>query len=91
MGLPAVATAIRGCREVVVDEETGRLVPARDPSALAAAIRDLLAHPGRARAMGAAGRVRASDRFDEDRVVERTLAVYERLLGGPWRSGGAPA
>jgi glycosyltransferase involved in cell wall biosynthesis len=90
MGLPAVATAIRGCREVVVDEETGRLVPARDPSALAAAIRDLLAHPGRARAMGAAGRVRARDRFDEQRVVERTLAVYERLLGR-WRSRGGPA
>jgi glycosyltransferase involved in cell wall biosynthesis len=90
MGLPAVATAIRGCREVVADGVTGRLVPARDPRTLAAAIRDLLADPGRARAMGAAGRERARERFDEERVVERTLAVYERLLARR-RPRGAPS
>jgi glycosyltransferase involved in cell wall biosynthesis len=75
-----VATDIRGCREVVDDGVTGTLVPARDPAALAAAIRAALDDPARAWAMGERGRERALDRFDEDAVVERTLQVYRRLL-----------
>jgi glycosyltransferase involved in cell wall biosynthesis len=80
MGLPVVATDIRGCREVVDDGVTGRLVPVRDPAALAEAIGALLAERTVAANMGAAGRDRALDRFDESAVVERTLQVYRRLL-----------
>jgi glycosyltransferase involved in cell wall biosynthesis len=81
MGRPVVATDIRGCREVVVDGLTGVLVPARDAPALTAAVLQVLDDPAAAAAMGTAGRARAEAEFDEERVVERTAAVYERLLG----------
>jgi glycosyltransferase involved in cell wall biosynthesis len=80
MRVPVVATDIRGCREVVDDGVTGTLVPARDAAALAGAIGTLLEDRPRAEAMGAAGRERALDLFDEAAVVERTLQVYRRLM-----------
>jgi glycosyltransferase involved in cell wall biosynthesis len=80
MGLPVVATDIRGCREVVDDGVTGRLVPVRDPTAIAEAVGGLLGDRESRASMGAAGRARALDRFDESAVVERTLQVYRRLL-----------
>ncbi len=81
MGRPIVATDIRGCREVIIDGQTGRLVPARDPRALARAIGGLLSDPAASSALGAAARKRALERFDENAVVERTVQVYRRLLG----------
>jgi glycosyltransferase involved in cell wall biosynthesis len=80
MARPVVATDIRGSREVVEHGVTGTLVPARNADALAGAIRTLLGDPDVRAAMGAAGRRRAEERFDENAVVDRTLRVYERLL-----------
>lgn len=76
MGLPIVATDIRGCRQVVDDGRTGLLVPVRAPSALATAIAALGGDPGRRRVMSAAARAVAEDRFDERQVVERVLDTY---------------
>jgi glycosyltransferase involved in cell wall biosynthesis len=59
---------------------TGRVVPARDPGAMAAALIELIASPERARAMGRAGRHRFEERFSAERMVAQTLAVYEELL-----------
>jgi starch synthase len=56
-------------------------VAVRDPAALSGAIGGLLTDRTVAAAMGAAGRERALDRFDEAAVVERTMQVYRRLLG----------
>lgn len=88
MGRPVVATDIRGCRQVVVDDETGFLVPPRDPEALAEAILRLLDDPARMMRMGRAARAHALANFDEQRVVDRTLAAYGRLLhsrrGSQW-------
>jgi glycosyltransferase involved in cell wall biosynthesis len=75
MALPVVATDVRGCREVVEPGVTGALVPVRDPSALAAALRDLADPATRAR-FGAAARERARREFDEQRVVETVLETY---------------
>jgi glycosyltransferase involved in cell wall biosynthesis len=80
MARPVVATDIRGSREVVEYGVTGTLVPARNADALAGAIRTLLGDPDARAAMGAAGRRRAEERFDENAVVDRTLRVYGRLL-----------
>ena len=80
MGKPVVATAIRGCREVVKDGDTGILVPVKDADALAGAILSLLQDDARARAMGLAGRRRAEELFDERKVFQRVEAEYERLL-----------
>ncbi len=78
-GRPVVATDIRGCRELVVDGETGLLVPVDAPEALADALLGLLQDPPRARALGEAGRRRAAERLDEGLVLDRELAVLNRL------------
>jgi glycosyltransferase involved in cell wall biosynthesis len=80
MGRAVVATDIRGSREVVEEGISGVLVPVGDVDALAKAVSDLASDPVRREKMGAAGRKRAAAEFDEERVVERTLAVYRRLL-----------
>lgn len=68
---PVVSTRISGIPEIVVDGETGHLVPPQDPGALAQAIGTLLDDPRRARAMGAAGRQRAAEQFDLHRNARR--------------------
>ncbi len=72
-GLPVVATDIRGPREQVVEHETGLLVPPMQEAPLAAALSALASDPGLRARMGAAGRARALERFDEAKVVGRTL------------------
>lgn len=79
-GLPIVATEVGGNREVVVPGETGLLVPPQTPTAMAAAMRELLSQPGIARRMGNAGRRRAEDEFDLRRVVARYEELYLSLL-----------
>jgi glycosyltransferase involved in cell wall biosynthesis len=79
-GKPVVATNIRGCREEVVDAETGYLVPVRDAAALADRIRRLLADPSLRRTQGRAGRRRAEALFSEAGVVGRLVAALEGLL-----------
>jgi glycosyltransferase involved in cell wall biosynthesis len=76
---PVVATRAGGIPEAVEDGVTGRVVPPRDPAALAAALLDVLGDEARARAMGEAGRRRYEERFTADRMVEQTLAVYEEI------------
>ena len=90
LGLPLVLTDIRGCRQVVEDGVNGRLVPVRDPAALAAAIGELVADGGARQAMGAASRAKALSEFDDRSQVATTLATYSRL-GVPPRSAPAQA
>jgi glycosyltransferase involved in cell wall biosynthesis len=78
--VPVIATDVRGCRQVVDDRVTGLLVPVRDAGALARAVEELATDVDRRRSMGRAGRMKAEAEFDDRRVVETTLAVYERLL-----------
>ena len=79
-GRAVVATDIAGCREAVLNGETGLLVPVHDAEALAEAILKLLAAPERRQAMGLRGRQRVEAEFDERDVAARTLAVYNGLL-----------
>lgn len=87
MGVPVVATDIRGCRQVVIDGETGLLVQPRESRGLCDALSMLLADPQLRAKLGAAGSRRASSEFDQGRVIARTLAVYRHLL----RVAGLPA
>jgi glycosyltransferase involved in cell wall biosynthesis len=80
-GLPLVATDVPGCREVITDGKDGLLVPVRDAVALAAAIARLFDDKELAARLGAAAREKALAEFDERIVIERTLAVYQELLG----------
>ena len=72
-GLPVVATAIRGPREQVLDEETGLLVPPATVAPLAAGLARLVSDPALRASMGAAGRARAMLLYGEAAVLARTL------------------
>jgi glycosyltransferase involved in cell wall biosynthesis len=80
MGIPVVATDIRGCRQAVEHGVTGLLVPARDPAALADAIARLASDADERQRLGAAARRRAQEAFDHRRSIDLVLATYERLL-----------
>lgn len=85
-GRPVVATSVGAVAEVVVDGETGLLVPydASAPRAfeetLADALNAVVADPERAAAMGRAGRQRAVEHFGWDAIAERTVEVYRSVL-----------
>lgn len=80
-GRPVVATRAGGLAEVVVDGETGLLVPIRDHDGLAAAIVRLLKNPALRERYGRAGLARARQTFNAERMVDQTLKVYEHLAG----------
>jgi glycosyltransferase involved in cell wall biosynthesis len=77
--LPVVATRVGGIPDIVVDGETGLLVPPRDPVAIATAVTRLLAEPELARRMGEAGRRRRRAEFDLSATVRRVEQLYEEL------------
>jgi glycosyltransferase involved in cell wall biosynthesis len=76
---PVVATAAPGTTEVVVDNETGLLVPVGDVMLLARAIRDLVRDPMRARRLGEAGRARVEASFRADTMIAQFANLYEDL------------
>jgi glycosyltransferase involved in cell wall biosynthesis len=76
---PVIATPVGGTPEVVVDGETGVLVPPRDPAALAVAIRTLIDDPERASRLGRAGHERAAREFSETAMTTRVLEVYDAI------------
>lgn len=82
MGLPVVATRIRGSREEVVDGSTGFLVEPRDAAALAGAVDWLLDHQEDGREMGRRGRRRALRFFGSERIYNRQRRLYRHLWKG---------
>jgi starch synthase len=85
-GTAVVASDVGGIPEVVVEGETGLLVPydAKDEATfeqgLADRIAELVGDPARARAMGEAGRRRAVEEFAWSRIAEETVAIYRSLI-----------
>jgi glycosyltransferase involved in cell wall biosynthesis len=80
-GVPAVATSIGGAAEILRHDETGLIVPPRDPTRLAAAILSLINSPDRARAMGLRGNRDVAARFTPERLADETLAAYGIVTG----------
>jgi glycosyltransferase involved in cell wall biosynthesis len=80
-GKPVVATAVGGTDEVVIDGETGLLVPPGNPVALATAIRSLLSDRKLAARLAQAGRARVTEKFSSDTMVSGISRVYEEALG----------
>ena len=76
-----VASRVGGIPEVVEGSVTGLLVPPDDPASLADALNVLLRDPGRAAAMGRAGRERAVSEFSWDAVAAQTTELYAELVG----------
>jgi glycosyltransferase involved in cell wall biosynthesis len=80
-GVPAVATATEGAREIVDDGATGSLVPIGDVRAMATAVAALLRDVSLRRSLGARARESARARFDLGRMAAETERVYEEALG----------
>ena len=80
-GLPIIATQIRGCRQVVDDGVTGLLIPKADSAAAAVAISALVGDAERRSAMSVAAVERSVRQFDQQHVIDITLAAYRDLLG----------
>ncbi len=81
-GIPVLATRRGGLPEVVVDGETGRLIPPASPSALADALAVLLTNPDRRHAMGQAARSHIASQLTTERMVDRFEAVMQDAVGG---------
>lgn len=84
MSVPCVVTDIPGCREAILHNHNGLLVPLGDVQALAEAIFRLLTDLDQARQMGQAGRQLALERFDEQIIFSKVKTEYQRLL---WSNG----
>lgn len=80
-GLPVVATDVGSVREAVVPGETGWIVEPEDPEALAAAIVEMVADPGRASRMGQNARRIAESKFTIDATIDAYMRVYARVTG----------
>jgi glycosyltransferase involved in cell wall biosynthesis len=77
---PVVATAIGGTDEAITSEESGLLVPPKDPAALASAIRRLQADPPFARGLAAAARARVEREFSSEATARNVMRVYDEVL-----------
>ncbi|MBL8858263.1 MAG: glycosyltransferase [Planctomycetes bacterium] len=80
-GIPVLATRVSAVPEVVVDTQTGLLVPESDVAALAAGMLTLTADPALRTRLGRAGRERVRAQFGLERMIEETLEVYRGVLG----------
>ncbi len=80
---PVVATAVGGIPEVVLNGETGFLVPPRNPDALARAIGELLHNPQKAKEMGRRGRMRFEEKFTRKKMISEIEALYQSLIAQP--------
>jgi glycosyltransferase involved in cell wall biosynthesis len=76
---PIVATRAGGTAEVIVDGESGLLVPVGDTAGFGAALRRLVRDPELGARLAAAARLRAADLFGMDRMVAEFAAMYEEL------------
>lgn len=81
MERPVVASSVDGIPEIVVNNETGILVPPQDSDAIAKAIRYLIKNPNIAVAMGKRGRKRVEDHFTIDKMISEYSSLYEAMTG----------
>ena len=79
-GRAVITTNHPGCKEAIIPNLTGLLVPPRDPVALANAIYELIKYPERRKRMGLAGRMLAEEKFKIERIVKQHIDIYKKLL-----------
>jgi glycosyltransferase involved in cell wall biosynthesis len=88
-GKPVIASAVGGIPDAVLHEETGILVPEKDPTALAAAICELLDNPAKARRLAATGVELSQQRFSWSRITDRLETLYIQTILDHARPTGA--
>lgn len=79
-GIPVLATRVSAVPEVVVDGETGLLVPPSDVKALAEGMLRLASDPATRARLGTNGRARVAAAFGLDRMIDETIGVYREVL-----------
>ena len=79
-GLPVVASNVGGIPDVVVDGETGVLVPEKNPEALAAAFQKLESDPAYETELLKGAEKRINDCFNWEKIAKKQIAVYEKLI-----------
>lgn len=80
VGRAIIATDVPGCREIVIQNETGILVPVNDIDSICKAIEYLIENPEIRKKMGNNGRLLVRQEFSQSMVVEKTIMLYDRLL-----------
>lgn len=80
MQVPVIATDVGGLSEVVINHDTGLLIPPRDVDAIADAIAWISDHPGEARELAERGYAHCLDNFTFDRMIDRTEQAYRSVL-----------
>jgi len=75
-----VTTDIPGCRDAIILNKTGLLVPAKDPQKLADALQWLIENPKERYEMGKAGRKFAEKEFPIEKIVQNHLNIYQELI-----------
>lgn len=80
VGRPIISTDVPGCRECVINNENGYLVPARDSKQLADKIRILVNDKSLRLSMGRKSRELAVKEFSIDNVIEKTVSIYNKIL-----------
>lgn len=78
-GLAIITTNMPGCREVVVDGETGVLIAPRDAVKLAAAMENFITNPGIMRKLGLNARKKAEAEFSVETVIDKHLAIFHDI------------
>ena len=79
-GLPVIATSVRGVPELVIDKVTGLLVPPKDPTAIAEAIRWVVEHPQETDAMTKRGRQKVAKEFSREKCTEQLITMWREFL-----------
>jgi glycosyltransferase involved in cell wall biosynthesis len=80
MAKPSVCTAVSGADVAIEQGKTGFIVPIRNPKRLAEAITTLITNPTLAREMGMTARQRALDLFDQNKIVDQQIRIYEEFF-----------
>lgn len=80
-GVPCVSTDVGGCRELIPSAQQGHVVPSEDVEGIVRCLQAIHDDPQHARDVAAAGRRYMREHFDLEAMIDRTVAVYESLLG----------
>ena len=79
IGLPIIATNIRGCREEVIENETGFLIQVKSPESIVKSINKFLNEPELVSKYGDNGRERAIKYFDENKIIRLQMDLIEKF------------
>jgi glycosyltransferase involved in cell wall biosynthesis len=79
-GMPCIATRVSGSEDIIIENESGLLVPPEDPAALASALVTILTDHQRASSLGREARARVERWFDQRRVLDESIQLYSSLV-----------